>query len=263
MAIRTDRRARPGGFRASADRVALKARGHSQRVELLDAIGEPAALVRTRDGLVVSCEVSAEASDQKFRCGALVELAAAPDGFGSSLAVARTHLPCLLTHSPWTGSSSRSPRRLRIERPIVVVHEVPSRDWRAAVFPRTFVSLEEGAEATIVEYLVSGTGSPLVSSGGRARCWSRSPPSYHSIQELDRAAWQTRPREQASLRVTRVLRSFTAALGGDYARLAHAFLARGRELRRANCSPPTSRTELKCKTCGRFRSTSHRGQGAI
>jgi Fe-S cluster assembly protein SufD len=87
----------------------------------------------------------------------------------------------------------------------------------AAVFPRTFVAVEEGAAATVIELLVSGDEPLLVlptvelSAGAGARL------THELIQQLGPRAWQI-GRLFATAGRDATVASFQASLGGEYAR---------------------------------------------
>jgi Fe-S cluster assembly protein SufD len=115
------------------------------------------------------------------------------------------------------------PRNAALRAPVVLVHVVtdPAGGGASkAVFPRTLVRLEENAEATVVELLVSTEGDePLLvlptvelSAADTARL------THDLVQHLGRGAWQI-GRLAASAGRDATLRSFQASLGGSYARV--------------------------------------------
>lgn len=196
-----------------------RAVGSSHSESFLSEIGAPVAVVRTLDGVLVSTELGGKAAHPKLRCGSLTELDHAPLRFGSILrslddafiALADAFFPDAVVIEVAAGS--------RIEQPIVIVHEVSASDGRHAVFPRTFVALGEGAEATVVEYLVSSGGSHLVIPHTELDVGQGAHLGYHGVQELGRSTWQL-GYLSSSVQRDGELRSFTAALGGDYSRLS-------------------------------------------
>jgi Fe-S cluster assembly protein SufD len=115
------------------------------------------------------------------------------------------------------------PRSAVVTRPVVLVHLVTGAapgGAAKAVFPRTLVRLEENAEATVVELLVSEDGDePLLvlptvelSGGDTARL------THDLVQQLGRGAWQI-GRLAATAGRDAKLASFQASLGGSYARV--------------------------------------------
>jgi Fe-S cluster assembly protein SufD len=204
---------------------------------LADALGARAALVVTRNGVVEAIEVSPSTPDGLItvsRAGSvetalperLGELAPGHDGFDA-------------LHDAFVSDAVlvRVARKAVVGDPVVVVHLVeppaPGRPG-VSVFPRTLVELGTSAEAGVIELTApagpgasgrpvgdgsAGTGRPAlvvpvteleVADDARLR--------YANLQVLDRDV--TYVATQAS-RVGRdgSLRSFTAGLGGSYARV--------------------------------------------
>jgi Fe-S cluster assembly protein SufD len=105
-----------------------------------------------------------------------------------------------------------------IERPIVIVHELTGDSVGAAVVPRSFVHLADHAEATLIEFYVSPSGDRLCLPVTEMLLDEGAHLAYHAVQQLGDADWQL------AYQLSRVardaeLRSFSAALGGLYARL--------------------------------------------
>ncbi len=184
---------------------------------LLAGLADPAAVVRTLDGFVVE-ELAGPAGSGGLSVASARNLRRPPAGFGSIVAAAEDPFTLLAGGYGPDAVVIVVARGARITGPIVVVHELGARDHEVAVFPRTFVELGEGSSATVVEHLSSATGTALVCPVTELQVARDAHLAYHSIQELDRSAWQlgyltSRVGRDASLR------SFTAAFGGDYARL--------------------------------------------
>ncbi len=108
------------------------------------------------------------------------------------------------------------PRGVRLDAPILVTNHLATAS--TAVFPRLVVRLGEGAEATVVDHVSSGSGPVLsvplteleVARGARL--------GYLHIQELGQNAWQigslvARIGQEADLKAGLV------GLGGEYARI--------------------------------------------
>ncbi|MFZ0172867.1 MAG: SufD family Fe-S cluster assembly protein [Acidimicrobiales bacterium] len=191
----------------------------------LHGFGDRAGLVVTRDGFIVSTELAEAAKASGLGLGSA---SADPDAEGlvgsvfgefpssttdgfAALADAFAPDPVLV----------HVPAGCELSQPIFVVHLVDSTSGIAkAVFPRTLVRLEENAEATVVELLVSEDGgetllvlpSVELSSAPGARL------SHDLVQHLGRNAWHI-GRLAATAGRDSTLRSFQASLGGAYARV--------------------------------------------
>jgi Fe-S cluster assembly protein SufD len=112
------------------------------------------------------------------------------------------------------------PPRARIEHPIVIVHLLGSRhsaELAQGVFERTVIELGEAAEAKVVELWVSGDDPILVVPIVDIAVGDGAVFSYNAIQQLGVQAWQIgHQRIRAGRDAT--IRTFTASLGGEYAR---------------------------------------------
>jgi Fe-S cluster assembly protein SufD len=170
---------------------------------VLEAIGPRAGLVVTRNGRPIMSEGGvAVAGDAPLRLG---EVAGEPDAFAVMNAA--------FVEAPLTVTVEKG--RV-IEDPLVLVHWVDADG--SALFPRTVVNVEEGAEARVVEVLASSDVASLVvpvtelavEQGARLR--------YLNVQLLGERVWQI------GLQGSRVGRdadfvSHSVAFGGDYARV--------------------------------------------
>jgi Fe-S cluster assembly protein SufD len=130
-------------------------------------------------------------------------------------------------HQPWDAfvslNDALSPTPLVIDvpsgtvvpAPIVVVHRVLS---RAAVFPRTVVTVGVNAQATVVELLVSEDLDAFVAPVVELDVAEGAHLDHLVVQQLGHRVWET---AYHASRVGRdaTLRAFTVALGGDYARV--------------------------------------------
>ena len=174
--------------------------------------------MHTRDGFVVSVVLDPAAEAAGLSVVAAATLARPPAGFGSVVAAAEDAFTLMAAGFGPDAVVVVVPPAVHVAGPIVIVHQLGSRARPAAVFPRTFVSLGEGATASVVEQLVSDTGTALVCPVAELELAADAHLAYHSLQELDRSAWQL---GYVASRIERdgSLRSFSAALGGDYARL--------------------------------------------
>jgi Fe-S cluster assembly protein SufD len=195
--------------------------------QFLHRFGARAGFAVTVDGYLVSSELDEGAGAAGVRLGSAAADPAGEDLLGSVTgqfrpsevdgfaALADAFAPeAVLLHVP-PGAA--------LSAPVVLVHIVtPAADGGAskAVFPRTLVRLEENAEATVVELLVStGSDEPLLvlptvelSAADSARL------THDLVQHLGRGAWQI-GRLAASAGRDATLASFQASLGGSYARV--------------------------------------------
>ncbi len=174
--------------------------------------------MHTRDGFVVSVVLDPAAEAAGLSVVAAATLARPPAGFGSVVAAAEDAFTLMAAGFGPDAVVVVVPPAVHVAGPIVIVHQLGSRARPTAVFPRTFVSLGEGATASVVEQLVSDTGTAFVCPVAELELAADAHLAYHSLQELDRSAWQL---GYVASRIERdgSLRSFSAALGGDYARL--------------------------------------------
>ncbi|HUI02969.1 MAG TPA: SufD family Fe-S cluster assembly protein [Acidimicrobiales bacterium] len=199
----------PGDALARARRVAA-------------AFGPAAALVVTVNGSVVALERGPSAPDE-LTVSAAPGAAAEVAGALGSLAPARDAFGHL--HDAFLADvvAVEAPRKAVVADPVVVVHLVePRPGGGVAAFPHTLVRLGTSAEAGVIEVLASavdGEAAPAlalpvteleVSDDAHLR--------YANLQTLDAGA------TAIAVQASRVgqgagLRSFTAGLGGRYARV--------------------------------------------
>lgn len=110
----------------------------------------------------------------------------------------------------------RIPAQVVVDAPLVVVHW-SSRD-RGALFPRTLVRLGPGAQARVVELVLSADLDSLVVPAVDLDVADGANLAYVGVQELGGRTWQTAYQASRVGRDGR-LASFSMALGGHYARL--------------------------------------------
>jgi len=207
----------------------LQADAWPQSASLLQHVGERSGLAVAVDGAPVSIELSAATE-------------AAGASFGSVAADARGE-DVLDRVAKLNGESGKEehdpdafdhladaflrdaillsiPPRVRIDHPIVIVHLLGSRkagELAQAVFPRTVIEVGEAAEATVIELVVSSDGALLAVPVVDIAVGDGAILSYNVMQQLGTGAWQLgHQRMRAGRDAT--LKTFTASLGGDYAR---------------------------------------------
>ncbi len=220
----------PSGTGAAAGlRPALAADAWPESAALLAHVGERSGLAVVVDGLPVSFELSASARATGTVLGSVLDDPRGPEVLD--------HVTRLNTV---TGKEEHEPdvfdrladaflrdavvlsvaARARIDHPIVIVHLLGSRsaaEEAPAVFTRTVIELGEAAEATVIELFVSGDGSLLVVPIVDISVGDAAVLSYNAVQQLGAGAWQLgHQRIRAGRDAT--IRTFTASLGGQYAR---------------------------------------------
>jgi Fe-S cluster assembly protein SufD len=105
-----------------------------------------------------------------------------------------------------------------VERPIVVVHVAGGGEAaRPVVFPRTIVKVGPNGRAAVVELLVSGDVAGFVAPVAELSVGDGADLSFHSLQQLGPRVFAV-AHQTSSVGRDAHLRSFTAALGGWYAR---------------------------------------------
>jgi Fe-S cluster assembly protein SufD len=199
----------PGGPGEAGGSVARSAH------HLLDALGTRAGLLVLRDGHPVHADLAPETAAMGVELGWLSEAADGAEHLGAVagspdalVGLAGAFLP--------DAAFVRVPARVSVSAPLVVVHFVTT-DGQA-VFPRTVVTMGEGAQAGVVEVLMSPDVAALVVPVVELDVGDDAELGYVGVQELGPRVWQVA--YQAS-RVGRYghLRSFSMGLGGHYARL--------------------------------------------
>jgi Fe-S cluster assembly protein SufD len=182
---------------------------------LLGALDPRAGLVVARDGRLQGLEV-----DPALAAGGLSvgRLADAPDGAQllGSVAGSTDALVDLAGAYVVDPLLVRVPAGMVVEAPLVVVHWVG--DEGRAVFPRTVVRLEEGAQANVVEVVASPDLEALAVPLAELDVAERAALGYVGLQALGPRVWQIGYQASRVARDGR-LSSFAVALGGHYARL--------------------------------------------
>jgi Fe-S cluster assembly protein SufD len=172
---------------------------------LVSAVGPRAGLVETADGYIAEVEgLQGLLGTGERLVGRIADGVTPWDAF-AELNSALVADPVVIV----------VPDKVVVTEPIVIVHRLNS---AAATFPRTYVEVGVNAQVTVVELLLSGdvTGfvAPVVeldvAEGGHL--------DHVVVQQLGTRVWET---AYHASRVGRsgTLRTFAAALGGDYARV--------------------------------------------
>jgi Fe-S cluster assembly protein SufD len=180
---------------------------------VLEAIGPRSALLETRNGHLSTLQPASGSvyagglGDAPPEVAELLDSVAWSTDALSDLASAFLHDAAVLV----------VPAGAELAEPVVIVHQVGDGTERLAAFPRTLVTLGEGASASVVEIVVSAAGGCYLGPVSELQVSDGARLAFHSLHRF--AADSFSVARQAS-RVGRdaELVSFTAALGGDYAR---------------------------------------------
>lgn len=208
---------------------ALEADAWPESAALLGRVGERSGLAVVVDGAPVSIELSAAAARSATVLGSVLDQSRGSDVLDQVTKLNRgtgkeEHEPDVFDNLADAFIRDALvvsvPARARIEHPIVILHLLGSRtasEFAPAAFPRTVIELGEAAEATVIELLVSEDGSLLVVPIVDMSVADGAVLSYNAIQQLGAGAWQLgHQRIRAGRDAT--IRTFTASLGGEYAR---------------------------------------------
>jgi Fe-S cluster assembly protein SufD len=180
--------------------------------ELLAAVGERAGLIVTSAGHVTSVEGSAALESAGARIGD------AGDGeqeLLDSIAWSTDALADLASAFTAGVATVVVPRRAVLAPPVVVVHVLP--EGAGSGFPRTLVSVGEGAEASVIELVVSGAGAAFLGPVAELSIADGAQLHFQSLHRAGPATFST-ARQASRLGRDARLVSLTVALGGDYAR---------------------------------------------
>jgi Fe-S cluster assembly protein SufD len=192
-------------------------------VELADRFGPRSALIVTRNGAVVGVQRAADISEGDVTVHAALSVRGSEETHRlGALAPARDAFGQL--HDAFLADAvvfAVAPK-VTLAEPVIVVHLVeasPPGQPATAVFPRTVVTLGDGAEASVVEVLMAEEDmAALVVPVTELDIADDATLSYANVQVLGRGCWQIAT--QSSRIGTRgALRSFTVGLGGSYARV--------------------------------------------
>ena len=183
---------------------------------LLDAVGPRAGLVVSRNGRVVHTELDAKLSERGVVVGSVTEV---PDG-AELLAEASEPAPDAYVELATAFAADpvlvRVPPGVAVERPILVLHWA---DVEAgAIFPRTAVRASEASQVSVVEQVCSSQVPGLVVPVADLEVADAANVSYVAVQDVSPETWYigyqaSRVGQEATLS------SFTAAFGGEYARV--------------------------------------------
>ena len=184
---------------------------------ILDFLGERAALIRCLDGVVVE-QQSALAKGSGIVISSAKDLQAPPEGFGAQIGQVSESFAAMAEAFVGDVVTVVVAPDSQLDAPIVVIHELSARSAEKAVFPRTFFSLGARAKASVVEVFVSGDEPCLVVPVTEIKLAEQAELAYHGVQQLGPNAWQL-GYQLSEVDRGGLIRSFSAALGGNYSRL--------------------------------------------
>jgi len=192
---------------------------------LLESLGPRAGSVVTRNGRVVRAEVDPSLSERGVVIGTAGEVPEAAEMLGQVAEPAPDAYVELATAFAADPVVLRVPDGVVIEQPLVVLHWVDADG--SATFPRTVVSAGEGSRVALVEHVASDAITALVVPVVELDVADGADLSYVAVQEVSAETWYIGYQASRVGQDAR-LSSFTAAFGGDYARVRTDSLLVGR-----------------------------------
>jgi Fe-S cluster assembly protein SufD len=184
---------------------------------LLAEIGPRGALVRVRDGVVVDVELDPVLEKDGVQVQSLAAMTTDAPLTMAGLELLDEPFADLADALLVDALVITVPAAVQLELPIVVLHDLGGQP-DIAVAPRTKVNVGAGAQAKVIEVFRSGDEPLLALPVAELDVEATARLSYLSIQELGATAWQF-GYQLSSVAADASLQSFSAALGGDYARL--------------------------------------------
>jgi Fe-S cluster assembly protein SufD len=222
----------------AADRIGTLPELPPEAAALLERIGDRAGLVVTTHGILTFVDLA----EAEQTAGVALESARSHPGAEKLLgSVAAEFIASdapdaydfLADSFAADAAVLTVPKGVEVRSPVVIVHllgaaaatsvpaPVPSSGRSgpsgAAAFPRSFVALEEGAAATVIELLVSGDEPLLVLPTVELAVGTGARLSHELVQQLGPLSWQI-GRVFSTAGRDATLRSFQASLGSEYAR---------------------------------------------
>jgi Fe-S cluster assembly protein SufD len=210
-------------------RVPAEVDAWPEAVALLGHLGERSGLAVVVDGVPVACELSPAAG-----AAGVVLASILGDSRGSEVLDRVTKLNSATgkeEHAPDAFDHLADallrdalvlsvPARVHVDHPIVIVHVLGSSGAAGAaqaVSARTVIDVGEASEASVIELFVSGDGALVAVPIVDIDVGDAAVLSYNAIQQLGAGAWQLAHQRIRAGRDSTV-RTFTASLGGEYAR---------------------------------------------
>lgn len=177
---------------------------------------EPAAVLRTVNGRLVSADVDDELVAAGVHVGPLADHPEARELLGCVVSDASDHFTLLNDAFAPEPVLIHVPRGVVVDRPVVVTHHAAG--VGSAAFPRLVVRVDDNAHIEVLDHHTSDDGDVVlvcpvveldVAPSGRL--------GYLNVQELGDATWQIGSQVARGARDS-TLTAATAAFGGAYAR---------------------------------------------
>jgi Fe-S cluster assembly protein SufD len=181
-------------------------------LQLLAAVGERSGLIVTAAGHVTTVEGSPALEAAGVRIG---DAGDADRELLDSVAWSTDAVSDLASAFTAGVATVAVPRRAVLAAPVVVLHVLA--EGGTSAFPRTLVSVGEGAEASVIELIVSGSGASLLVPVAELQVEDGAQLHFHSLHRAGTATLSI-ARQASRLGRDARLVSLTVALGGDYAR---------------------------------------------
>lgn len=184
---------------------------------VLAAVPDPAALVVVRDGRVVHVELAARWADKGVAVGRLADATGAEDVLGSVAGAEGDVFAELNDAFSVDPVLVRVPAGVSVDGPVVIAHWTETPD--IAVLPRLVVQAGADSDVAVLDIQASPDGVenlvlPIVELDVAAAARV----AYVGLQDLGDRTWQIAS-QVSTVGAQATLRSYTAAFGGDYARL--------------------------------------------
>ncbi|MCU1490610.1 MAG: Fe-S cluster assembly protein SufD [Acidimicrobiaceae bacterium] len=189
----------------------------SRAKALIETVGSRSGLAVSQDGVVSVLELDPALASAGVRLTRISDSPVTPVGLGERLAGRPDAFTRLAEAFLLDGIELEVPAGVRVPEPIVIVHAAGAASAGRALFPRALVRLGEAAEATVIELWCSDDEELLVVPVTELSIGDGAHATHLGLQELGAAAWQLGYQASAVGR-SAVLRSYQAALGGEYAR---------------------------------------------
>ena len=215
----------------------------------LDLVGERSATVLTVDGALASAEVGDAGARSGLRVHALRDgdpvggLAASATPWDAFAELNGAQAPTPLVIGVPDGTVARAP--------VVVCHWTSTAG--AVTFPRTLVRVGVNAQVTVLEYHLSAEVAAWVDPVTEIEVADGGHVDHLVVQELGPAVWQT-AYVAGTVGRDAALRTFTVALGGDYARVRTDSKITA-QAAMPSCWPSTAATAPRCTTSAPSRTT--------
>ncbi len=176
---------------------------------------EPAAMVRTVNGRILSIDVDDELAAAGVHVGPLTGVTDGAESLGTLASASPDHFTVLNDAFTLEPVLIRVPAGTTVDRPIVVTRHAAGEG--TATFPRLVVEVGENAAVEVLEHQTSDDQATLVCPVVELDVAAAGRLGYLNVQELGPQAWQISS-QLARVERDASLVAATAAFGGAYAR---------------------------------------------